>query len=123
MVQNWLRSPDLQLLKAVNEFPGKFITYHHSQVSQSTFDDEELEAWGSEAKRWARVLFLIVDSTEHFGQILKVYIYMYENVFACFIVYEIQPHVFIYPLMLWLMYDESHLTWREKLKQQVFCPK
>ncbi|XP_057773845.1 uncharacterized protein LOC130993110 isoform X2 [Salvia miltiorrhiza] len=71
VVHKWLRGPDLQLLKAIDGFPGKFLTYHQSQDSDSIFDDEELEAWGSEAKRWARVLFLVVDSTEHFGPILK----------------------------------------------------
>ncbi|KAH6767928.1 tRNA/rRNA methyltransferase family protein [Perilla frutescens var. frutescens] len=71
VVQKWLHSLDLQLLKAIDGFPRKFITYKHSLDSCSTFDDEELEAWGSEAKRWARVLFLVVDSMEHFEPILK----------------------------------------------------
>lgn len=75
-VQKWLRSPDLQLLNAIDGFPGKFITYHHSQDSHSTFDDEELEAWESEAKRWARVFFLVASRMEHFGSIVQVCIYM-----------------------------------------------
>ncbi|KAG6405349.1 hypothetical protein SASPL_132938 [Salvia splendens] len=71
VVQKWLRGHDFQLLKALNGFPGNFLTYHQSQDSQSTFDDEELEAWGSEAKRWARVLFLVADSTEHIRPLFK----------------------------------------------------
>ncbi|KAI3453453.1 hypothetical protein Pfo_010116 [Paulownia fortunei] len=70
-VQKWLRSPNLQLLKAIDGFPRNFVSYQHLLDSLFTYDDEELEAWGSEAKRWARVLFLVVEGREHFGPILK----------------------------------------------------
>lgn len=85
MVQKWLRGPDFQLLKALNGFPGNFLTYHQSQDSQSTFDDEELEAWGSEAKRWARVLFLVADSTEHIRPLFKVFICMKMCLHVCIV--------------------------------------
>ncbi|KAL3619436.1 hypothetical protein CASFOL_037006 [Castilleja foliolosa] len=71
VVQNWLRSPDFGILKAINDFPRKFISYQHPVDSLITYDDEELETWVSEAKRWARVLFLVVEDREHFGSILK----------------------------------------------------
>lgn len=72
-IQKWLRDPNLQLLKAIDGFPGNFISYQHPIDSSTlTYDDEELEAWGFEAKRWARVLFLVVEGSEHFDLILKV---------------------------------------------------
>ncbi|KAL8528968.1 hypothetical protein ACS0TY_006437 [Phlomoides rotata] len=71
VVQKWLRGPDFQLLKAINGFPKNFIGYQHQLDSNITYDDEELESWGSKAKRWTRVLFLVVDDMEHFEPILK----------------------------------------------------
>ncbi|GFP96490.1 hypothetical protein PHJA_001793100 [Phtheirospermum japonicum] len=71
VVQNWLRSPDFGILKAINDFPRNFISYQHPVDLLITYDDEELETWVSEAKRWARVLFLVVEDREHFGSILK----------------------------------------------------
>ncbi|KAK6146394.1 hypothetical protein DH2020_020263 [Rehmannia glutinosa] len=71
VVQKWLRGPNLKLLKAIDGFPWNFISYQHPLDSLFTYDDEELEAWGSEARRWARVLFLVVEGREHFSPILK----------------------------------------------------
>ncbi|KAL0446379.1 UNVERIFIED_CONTAM: hypothetical protein Slati_1765800 [Sesamum latifolium] len=71
VVQKWLRGPNLQLLKAIQKFPGNFISCQHPLDSPFTFDDEQLDAWGSEAKRWARILFLVVEDEEHFDPILK----------------------------------------------------
>ncbi|KAK4423009.1 putative methyltransferase TARBP1 [Sesamum alatum] len=72
VVQKWLRGPNLQLLKAIQKFPGNFISYQHPPDSPFTFDDEQLDAWGSEAKRWARILFLVVEGEENFDPILKI---------------------------------------------------
>ncbi|XP_020547413.1 uncharacterized protein LOC105155957 isoform X2 [Sesamum indicum] len=71
VVQKWLRGPNLQLLKAIQKFPWNFISCQHPLDSPFTFDDEQLDAWGSEAKRWARILFLAVEDREHFDPILK----------------------------------------------------
>ncbi|KAL7150015.1 hypothetical protein ABFS83_05G079800 [Erythranthe nasuta] len=71
-VQKWLRGPNMQLLKAIDGFPSNFISNQHPlDSSLFTYDDEELEAWGSEAKRWARVLFLVAEGREHFDPVLK----------------------------------------------------
>ncbi|KAL0326606.1 UNVERIFIED_CONTAM: hypothetical protein Sangu_1738600 [Sesamum angustifolium] len=72
VVQKWLRGPNLQLLKAIQKFPGNFISCQHPLDSPFTFDDEQLDAWGSEAKRWARILLLVVEDEEHFDPILKI---------------------------------------------------
>ncbi|KAM2624414.1 hypothetical protein TB1_031395 [Malus domestica] len=50
-------STETKLLKGLHEFPSSF-TVHYSVDSSITFDDEDLESWEFEAKRWARVLFL-----------------------------------------------------------------
>ncbi|KAL0372987.1 UNVERIFIED_CONTAM: hypothetical protein Scaly_0980300 [Sesamum calycinum] len=73
VVQKWLCGPNLQLLKAIQKFPGNFISCQHPLDSPFTFDDEQLDAWGSEAKRWARILFLVVVDEEHFDPILKIF--------------------------------------------------
>ncbi|PIN08693.1 hypothetical protein CDL12_18734 [Handroanthus impetiginosus] len=71
VVQKWLRGANRLLLKAIDGFPRNFISYQHPLDSLFTYDDEELESWGSEAKRWARVLFLVVEGGEHIAPILK----------------------------------------------------
>ncbi|CAH9086609.1 unnamed protein product [Cuscuta europaea] len=71
-VQTWLQSfkmnlssncsnLNIQLLQALCGFPKKFISCHSMLHSFVTYDDEDLEAWEFEAKRWARVLFLIIE--------------------------------------------------------------
>ncbi|XP_019190926.1 PREDICTED: uncharacterized protein LOC109185383 isoform X1 [Ipomoea nil] len=70
-VQKWLQSfqmhfssnssdTNLQLLRTLICFPPKFISCHSMLHSFITYDDEDLDAWESEAKRWARVLFLVI---------------------------------------------------------------
>ncbi|KAL3834975.1 hypothetical protein ACJIZ3_009711 [Penstemon smallii] len=71
VVQKWLCGPNLQLLKAIGGFPKNFISFQHPLDSLVSFNDEELDAWGSEAKRWARVLFLAVEEEEHLYPVIK----------------------------------------------------
>ncbi|XP_051144850.1 uncharacterized protein LOC127260880 isoform X3 [Andrographis paniculata] len=70
-VQKWLGNPNLQLLKAIHAFPVNFICYQYQLDSPVTYDDEEINAWESEARRWARVLFLAAKDRLHFDPIIK----------------------------------------------------
>ncbi|XVF51863.1 hypothetical protein PTKIN_Ptkin04bG0218100 [Pterospermum kingtungense] len=47
----------MKLLESVNDFPERFINHPHLVEN---FDDEDLDAWELEVRRWARVLFLII---------------------------------------------------------------
>ncbi|CAN1851119.1 5'-3' exoribonuclease 4 [Linum perenne] len=49
-----------QHLKSLKEFPFKFVSGQSSADAVLTCDDEDLNAWEVEAKRWARVLFTVV---------------------------------------------------------------
>ncbi|PRQ18401.1 putative tRNA (guanosine(18)-2'-O)-methyltransferase [Rosa chinensis] len=50
-------STEMKLLKSLYDFPNRF-TSHCNDDASTTFDDEDLDAWEFEAKRWARVLFI-----------------------------------------------------------------
>ncbi|XP_039022591.1 uncharacterized protein LOC120155085 isoform X1 [Hibiscus syriacus] len=65
-VQDWLLQNcqashsggiQMQLMESLNEFPQRFII-HHGPFQN--FDDEDLDAWEFEVRRWARVLFLVI---------------------------------------------------------------
>lgn len=60
---------EAQLLKNLHDFPKKFVSH---QYSVENFDDEDLEAWELQAKRWARVLFLVVEEKDDLMPILLV---------------------------------------------------
>lgn len=108
VVQKWLRGPNLELLKAINGFLKNFISYQHQLYSNITYDDEELESWGSKSKCWTRVLFLIVDDMKHFDPILKVF-----NICVLF-VYEMPPCVFLSSMLLFFFVYLFNLKLREK---------
>ncbi|KAK3029857.1 hypothetical protein RJ639_038291 [Escallonia herrerae] len=55
----------LQLLTNLVNFPKIFIHHDHAMNALYTYDDEDLDMWGSEAKRWARVLFLVIKEEHH----------------------------------------------------------
>ncbi|XVF10929.1 hypothetical protein REPUB_Repub07fG0225600 [Reevesia pubescens] len=66
MVQDWLLqnhhtahcgSIQIQLWESLVNFPESFIIHHYFVQN---FDDEDLDAWELEVRRWARVLFLII---------------------------------------------------------------
>ncbi|XP_022934778.1 uncharacterized protein LOC111441850 isoform X1 [Cucurbita moschata] len=81
-MQNWLLgcgkkccsgsccSTETKFMKSLIEFPKRFTSHNHSSDASVTYDDEELEAWESEAKRWARVVFLAVKEEHHLIPIL-----------------------------------------------------
>lgn len=55
------------LLASLYEYLKEFISDH-----VEGFDDEDLEAWESQTKRWARVFFLIINDEEHLTDIITV---------------------------------------------------
>lgn len=57
----------MQFLEKLCQYPSIFI--FHNGFDQS-FDDEDLNAWELEAKRWARVLLFV--GRENLAPILKV---------------------------------------------------
>ncbi|XP_022155534.1 uncharacterized protein LOC111022655 isoform X3 [Momordica charantia] len=63
-------STETKFMKSLIEFPKRFICHNHSSNVSVTYDDEELEAWEFEAKRWARVVFLAVKEEHHLRSIL-----------------------------------------------------
>ncbi|CAK9173318.1 unnamed protein product [Ilex paraguariensis] len=81
-VQQWLsgcgekhatstcRVSNVQLLKILGDFPKNFVSRHQSVDTFATYDDEDLDAWGFEAERWARVLFLVIKEEQHLDPIL-----------------------------------------------------
>ncbi|XP_023635654.1 uncharacterized protein LOC17880577 isoform X1 [Capsella rubella] len=54
-----------RLLASLYEYLKGFISDH-----AENFDDDDLEAWDSQTKRWARVFFLIIDSEEQLTDII-----------------------------------------------------
>lgn len=64
---NSLCTDDTRLLASLYEYLKGFISDH-----VESFDDEDLEAWDSQIKRWARVFFLIINNEEHLTDIIMV---------------------------------------------------
>ncbi|XP_057978420.1 uncharacterized protein LOC131164899 isoform X2 [Malania oleifera] len=50
----------MQLLTSLLDFPKNFISHQFSVGFFDDYDDQDLDSWGSEAERWARVLFLVI---------------------------------------------------------------
>ncbi|RZC48081.1 hypothetical protein C5167_041028 [Papaver somniferum] len=48
----------LHVLESLYDFPQKFVLNHSLPEASVDYDDEDLEAWGFEAQRWGRLLFL-----------------------------------------------------------------
>lgn len=63
---------EMKLLESFHEFPSKFVNPLYNGNDFTTYEDEDLEAWEFEAKRWARVLFLVVKEENHLITILTV---------------------------------------------------
>nr|POF01631.1 putative methyltransferase tarbp1 [Quercus suber] len=55
-----------KLLKSLHDFPKRFTSCDYQVDAVLTYDDEDLEAWEFQAKRWARVLFLASKEEHHF---------------------------------------------------------
>lgn len=68
IVQKWLLKCNysrMYVLKNLIDFPMSFIVQMQLSESSMTFDDEDVESWGREAQRWARVLFLVLTEAKH----------------------------------------------------------
>ncbi|KAJ0047909.1 hypothetical protein Pint_15756 [Pistacia integerrima] len=59
------------LLRSLHDFPETFSGHPNLDDSFVTYDDEEMDSWEFQAKRWARVLFLVVKEENHLTPILK----------------------------------------------------
>ncbi|WOL09568.1 hypothetical protein Cni_G18321 [Canna indica] len=68
IVQQWLMhcsNTNLHVLKNLIDFPTSFIMQTQLPQSSISFDDEDVDSWGREAQRWARVLFLVITEAKH----------------------------------------------------------
>ena len=65
-------STKMMLLESFYDFPKRFISCHQLVDAFVTYDDEDLDAWGYEAKRWTRVFFLVIKEEQDLVPILKV---------------------------------------------------
>lgn len=53
------------------DFPERFVECH-SPDTIAAYDDGDLEAWEFEARRWARVLFMVLMDGEYLEEVFKV---------------------------------------------------
>ncbi|KAL8088926.1 hypothetical protein AgCh_038625 [Apium graveolens] len=56
---------NVQVLKRLDAFPATFVRHHYLEQGFINYDDEDLEMWEIEAKRWARMLFLVIKEEHH----------------------------------------------------------
>lgn len=69
---------NLKLLESLIGYQRKLISSCHAIGTSVTYDDEDLDSWGSEAKRWTRVLFLVIKEEEDLNPIFTVcFLYAY----------------------------------------------
>ncbi|XP_020874905.1 uncharacterized protein LOC9306167 isoform X1 [Arabidopsis lyrata subsp. lyrata] len=64
-ISNSLCTDGTRLLASLYEYLKGFIS-----DNVESFDDEDLEAWDSQTKRWARVLFLIINKEKYLTDII-----------------------------------------------------
>ncbi|CAH8386786.1 unnamed protein product [Eruca vesicaria subsp. sativa] len=64
-LQGCNRNTSNSLLASLDEYLKEFVNDH-----VESYDDEDLEAWESQTKRWARVFFLTVNDEEHLSDII-----------------------------------------------------
>lgn len=62
---------EIQLLKNLQDFPERFTSSQYLVDGFLSLDDEDLDAWESESKRWARALFLIIKGEDQLAPILR----------------------------------------------------
>ncbi|KAF5735116.1 hypothetical protein HS088_TW15G00616 [Tripterygium wilfordii] len=65
------RSNEFHLLKSFQDFPVGFSSCHILVDTCKDFDNEDLNAWESEAKRWARALFVVIKEDHQLDPILS----------------------------------------------------
>lgn len=77
IVQEWFVqkkgcSPGNTLLSKLIDFPTTFMKHNKQDQGSNLFDDEDVNAWEAEARRWARTLFLVTSDEQHLKRILGV---------------------------------------------------
>ncbi|KAL6985886.1 tRNA (guanosine(18)-2'-O)-methyltransferase [Sarracenia purpurea var. burkii] len=77
-----------QHLKSLCDFPRSFICCHHSVSISVNYDDEDLDAWAFEAKRWARVLFLVIKEDHYVDPMLTVNLHCLPTNYTFFTKYS-----------------------------------
>ncbi|PUZ43320.1 hypothetical protein GQ55_9G652300 [Panicum hallii var. hallii] len=75
IVQEWFVqkkecSPGSTLLSKLIDFPTTFMKHNKQDQGSNLFDDEDVNAWEAEARRWARTLFLVTSDEQHLKRIL-----------------------------------------------------
>ncbi|RLN39238.1 uncharacterized protein C2845_PM01G00170 [Panicum miliaceum] len=75
IVQEWFVqkkecSPGSTLLSKLIDFPTTFMKHNKQDQGSNLFDDEDVNAWEAEARRWARSLFLVTSDEQHLKRIL-----------------------------------------------------
>ncbi|KAL0727652.1 hypothetical protein Bca4012_023745 [Brassica carinata] len=64
---NSLCTDGTRLIASLYEYLKEFVSDH-----VEGFDDEDLEAWESQTKRWTRVFFLTINAEEHLADIIML---------------------------------------------------
>lgn len=59
------------LLSKLIDFPATFVSQNQNE-GLNVFDDEDVDAWEAEARRWARTLLLVASVEEHLKRIFGV---------------------------------------------------
>lgn len=77
IVQEWLVQkkeyyPVNTLLSKLTDFPSTFVKHNKQDQGSNLFDDEDMNAWEAEARRWARTLLLVTSDEQHLERILGV---------------------------------------------------
>lgn len=62
---------NLKLLESLIGYQRKLISSCHAIDIFVNYDDEDLDSWEAEAKRWTRVLFLVIKEEEDLNPIFK----------------------------------------------------
>uniref|UniRef100_A0A804LBT9 tRNA/rRNA methyltransferase (SpoU) family protein n=1 Tax=Zea mays TaxID=4577 RepID=A0A804LBT9_MAIZE len=75
VVQKWFFqkeecSPGDTLLSKLIDFSATFVSQKRNEGS-NVFDDEDVDAWEAEARRWARTLLLVTEEEEHLKRIFR----------------------------------------------------
>uniref|UniRef100_K4A4R6 tRNA (guanosine(18)-2'-O)-methyltransferase TARBP1 n=1 Tax=Setaria italica TaxID=4555 RepID=K4A4R6_SETIT len=75
IVQEWFVqkkecSPGNTLLSKLLDFPTTFVKHSKQDQGSNLFDDEDVNAWEAEARRWARTLLLVTSDEQHLKRIL-----------------------------------------------------
>ncbi|XP_060207448.1 uncharacterized protein LOC132635184 isoform X2 [Lycium barbarum] len=62
----------LKLLESLIGYQRKLISSRYAIDTFVSYDDEDMDSWESEAKRWTRVLFLVIKEEEDLNPIFKI---------------------------------------------------